>query len=335
MKALRVILIIVAVLVAAILIVPLFSPATAEVSAETTIKRQASKIFPSVASFKGRTLWDPWLTQDSTAVASIESKPGYVGSTYAWNGEAVGTGRMEVISVKENEFIESHLWFGEVEEPALVTWSFESVDEGTRVVWAFSQETAYPIARLGMMFGKIFLRQSFELGLSNLKKLMESMKQEAVPTGEISVSTLPGMNVLLAGGGGSMEELAVQLPELYGLLYETAGKQGLEVIGVPFVNYLDYDEQTGYSNFLAGIEVNGMGSDEGEVRAEAYPEMEAVQCLHSGPYESLIDSYDALSAYILENQVDVAGNAIEFYQVGAMSESDPVRWKTLIAFPMK
>lgn len=334
MKVLRVILIIVAVLVAAILIVPLFSPATAEVSAETTIMREASKIFPSVASFKGRTLWDPWLTQDSTAEATIESASGYVGSTYAWEGEAVGTGRMEVISVRENAFIESHLWFGEVEEPALVTWTFEPVDEGTRVIWTFSQETTYPIARLGMMFGKIFLRQSFELGLANLKELMESMKEEPVSAGTISVATLPGMNVLLTDGAGTMEEMAARLPELYGLLYQTAGEQGLQVVGVPFVNYLDYDEETGYSNYRVGIEVSGMGSDAGEVKAEAYPEMEAVQCMHTGPYESLIDTYNALDSYIVEHQLDVAGNAIEYYQVGAMSEPDPGLWKTLIAFPL-
>jgi len=335
MKVLRVILIIVVVLVAAVLIVPLFSSATAEVSAETTIERDPSGIFPSVASFENRTLWDPWLTQDSTAEAKIESQASFVGSNYTWKGEKVGTGRMEVISVRENEYIESHLWFGEVEEPALVEWNFEAVEGGTHVVWSFSQETTYPIGRLGMIFGKIFLKQSFELGLANLKELTESMPEEAGPTGEIVVATLPAMNVLLADGAGTMEELAVQLPELYGLLYQTAGEQDLDVIGVPFVNYLDYDEETGFSNFRAGIEISSMGKDAGKVKAEAYPDTEAVQCLHTGAYEKFIDSYDALAAYFMEHDLDVAGNAIEYYKVGAMQESDPELWKTLIAFPLK
>ena len=335
MKVLRVILIIVAILVAAVLIAPLFSPATAEVTAETTIMRDASQIFPSVASFKERTLWDPWLTQDNTAEATIESKAGFVGSTYAWEGDDVGTGRMEVISVRNNEYIESHLWFGKATEPALVEWDFESTDDGTRVVWSFSQETSYPVERLGMMFGMIFLRQSFELGLANLKELMESIPETSGPTGEITMGTVPAMNVLLAGGGGTMEELAVQLPDLYGLLFQTAGEQGLEVVGVPFVNYLDYDEETGYSNFHAGIQVSAMGRDAGKVMARAIPETEAVQCLHTGSYETFTASYDALSAYILEHNVDVAGNAIEFYQLGAMSESDPDKWETLIAFPLR
>ena len=335
MKVLRVILIIVVVLVAAILIVPLFSPATAEVSAETTIAREASTIFPSVASYKGRNLWDPWLTQDSTSNATIESKAAYVGSTYAWEGEAVGTGRMEVISVRENEYIESHLWFGEVEEPALVEWSFEPAGEGTRVVWSFSQETSYPIERLGMIFGKIFLRQSFDLGLSNLKELMESMDEKTGPTGPISVGGLPAMNVLLADGSGTMEEVGAQLTELYTLLFQTAADQGLEVIGVPFVNYLDYDEETGHSNYRAGIEVRSVGSDAGRVKAEVYPETEALQCLHTGPYETLLASYEAIDAYIQAEGLEVAGNAIEYYQIGAMSESDPELWKTLITFPLK
>jgi len=335
MKALRVILIIVAVLVAAVLIIPLFSPATAEVSAETTIQQDPSRIFSSVASFKGRNLWDPWLTEDSTSVATIESKSGYVGSTYAWEGEAIGTGRMEVVSVSENEYIESKLWFGEVEEPAKVEWNFEPVEDGTRVVWSFSQETTYPIGRLGMMFGKVFLSRSFELGLANLKELMESMPAETGPGGSVSVSNLPEMNVLLADGAGTMEEIAEQLTELYTLLFQTAQEQGLEVFGVPFVNYLDYDEETGFSNYRAGIEVSGMGSDAGRVEAEAYPEMEAVQIIHTGPYETAAAAYEALDAYIQDQGLDVAGNAIEFYQVSAATEQDPEKWITLIAFPLK
>ena len=335
MKALRIILIIVIVLVAAILIVPLFAPATAEVSAEITIDRTPEQIFPMVASFEGRDLWDPWLTQDSTAVASIDSKAGYVGSTYLWKGERIGTGRMEVISVTENEHIESSLWFGDVETPSKVTWDFEPVDGGTRAVWSFSEDTKYPIGRLGMMLGKVILKKSFDLGLSQLKETLESMPEKAAPTGLISVTTLPSMHVLLADGAGTMEEISAQLSELYGLLFQAASEQALEVIGAPFVDYLDYDEATGFSNYRAGIQVNGMGHDQGLVKAEHFPETEVVQTIHTGPYETSNITYEAIDAYIQEHGLEIAGNALEFYQVGAMNESDPSKWETLVAFPLK
>ena len=335
MKALRVILIIVIVLVAAILIVPLFSPATATVSAETTINKDVNRIFPGVASFMDRDQWDPWLTQDSSAEATIESSAAYVGSTYAWIGDKVGTGRMEVISVKENEYIESNLWFGEVDEPALVEWRFEPVDGGTHVTWSFSQETAYPIGRLGMMFGKIFLTQSFELGLANLKEWMEAMPEKSSALGPISVETMPAMFALVADGAGTMETIGEQLGQLYGLLFMEAGTQQLQISGAAFVHYLDYDEASGFSNYRAGIPVDKMGKDAAQVKAVAYPEMGVVQALHTGPYEEFVSSYEQLGAYVESNNLEISGEAFEHYQVGMQTESDPALWETLIAFPLK
>jgi len=185
MKALKIIGIIVAVLVAAILIVPLFSPATVVVSSSIEVSLEPEQLFPSLASFEGRESWDPWLTTDSTASADITSKPGYVGSTYAWEGEAVGTGIMEVISVKENAYIESHLWFGAAEEAALVEWQFEQVDGGTQLEWSFTQDTKYPFGRLGMMIGAGFLQKAFDQGLANLKEVMEANPPKPSPMGEL------------------------------------------------------------------------------------------------------------------------------------------------------
>jgi hypothetical protein len=78
-----------------------------------------SQIFPSVASFENREIWDPWVSQDATTKVIIDSKLGYVGSTYSWDGEKLGTGKMQVVSVREESYIESSLWFGEVEKPSL------------------------------------------------------------------------------------------------------------------------------------------------------------------------------------------------------------------------
>ncbi len=343
MKALKIIGIIAGVFVAAILIVPLFSPATAEVSSEIEIALEPQQIFPAVASFKNREAWDPWLTSDSTASATIESKPGFVGSTYAWEGEAVGTGKMEVVAVKENEHIEANLWFGAVEEPSLVEWHFETVDGGTHAVWSFSQETTYPFGRLGMMFGKVFLKQSFDLGLANLKELLESDPPQDPPEvsmqesllGPISVEALEPFEAMVAKGAGTMEEMGQQLGQMYGMIFGETGKQQLEIAGPAFVHYLDYDEATGFSNFLAGVPVNKKGKDAGDVMAKSYPGMKAVQALHSGPYEKFIISYGELDTYIKENGIEVTGEALEFYKVGMQDDPDPANWRTVIVFPVK
>ena len=202
MKALKIILVIVGILVAAMLIVPLFVPATVEVSAETEIELKPARIYPAIASFDNREEWDPWVTLDSTAEVTIQTRPGYVGSTYMWEGDMLGTGRMEVQSVVENEYIESSLWFGDVETPAVVEWTFEPVDDGTRVVWSYAQEASYPFGRLRMLIGKAFLKKSFETGLENLKTYLEENPPAMSYLGEITVEAMGPMTAMTARGSG-------------------------------------------------------------------------------------------------------------------------------------
>lgn len=335
MKALKIIGIIIGVLVAAILIIPLFVSSPAMVSASIEIALEPEQIFPSVASFDGRDKWDPWLTADSTASATIKSKKAYVGSNYTWEGVAVGTGRMEVISVRENAYIESHLWFGDVEEPALVEWNFQQVDGGTQVVWTFTQDTKYPIGKLGMIFGKMFLEKSFNTGLEQLKVVMEANPPQVSCLGAIGVELQAGFLAMVTEGAGTMEEMSADLGELYGLVYGEVGKQQLEMDGPAFVHYLDYDDDTGFSNYLPGVPVKVVGKKAAGVRPVAYPEMNVVRAVHTGPYEKFMESYETLGAYIEANGFEITGSAFEFYMVNANTEPDQNKWQTLIAFPLK
>jgi effector-binding domain-containing protein len=335
MKALKIIGIIVGVLVAAILIIPLFSPATAEVSSEIEIALEPSLVFPAVASFQKRDVWDPWVTNDSTTVVTINSKPGYVGSTYSWDGERLGTGRMEVISVKENQYIQSNLWFGDVETPSRVEWHFAPVEGGTRATWSFSQETTYPFGRLGMIFGKVFLKRSFDLGLANLKEWLESQPAPASSLGPISIQLQQPIVALVAKGGGTVEAIGQQLGELFDLAYTELVKQELQPAGPGFVHYLDYDEVTGYTNFEAGFPVTAKGKVAGVVYPVSFPEMEVVQAVHTGAYEGFTNSYGLLEKYMEENAIEVTGEVFEFYTVNMKTEPDTARWQTRIAFPLK
>jgi effector-binding domain-containing protein len=112
-------------------------------------------------------------------------------------------------------------------------------------------------------------------------------------------------------------------------------KQNLEVVGPAFVHYLDYDEESGHSNFRAGFIVDKPGVDAGEISSVEYPEMKVVQAMHTGPYEEFTSSYGKMDAYISANGLEVSGQAFEFYVTGMMTEQDNKKWETLIAFPLK
>ena len=132
-----------------------------------------------------------------------------------------------------------------------------------------------------------------------------------------------------------MEEMAGQLGMLYGMVFAAVEKQNLAMAGPAFVHYLDYDEATGFSNYLAGVVVNKTGKDAGEVKAVSYGEMQVVQGLHSGPYDTFGESYGILGAYIEKHALEVKGEAFEFYRVSMHDEEDSSKWRTLITFPLK
>lgn len=335
MKALKIIGIIVAVLVAALLIIPLFSPATVVVSSEKTIELAPEQVFPTLATFANREAWDPWVAKDSTVRVTIESDPGFVGSTYEWEGEEVGSGKMEVISVEEPGYISSHIWFMGAEDPAHVEWNLEDLDGATNAVWSFTTDVTYPFGRLGMMIGKGFLKKDFEAGLSNLKSYLEANPPKVSLLGPITNEVQKPFEALVAKGAGTMEEMAQSIGQLYGMVMAEVEKQGLEMAGPAFIHYLDYDEETGFANFLAGVQVNKPGRDAGEVKAASYDEMNVVQGLHTGPYEKFEESYIQLGMHVSENALDVTGEAFEFYIVDMREVDDPSKYQTIIAFPLK
>ena len=335
MKALKIILIILGVVVAIILVVPLFAPATAIVNSEIDIELTPEQVFSGVASFSNRDAWDPWLEMDSTAVATIQSEPGYVGSTYVWEGERLGTGKMEVDSVVENEFIQSWLWFGDMPEPSIIQWKFEATDSGTHVVWSYNEETTYPLGRLRMMIGKVFLKKSLDKGLSNLKAYLEANPPVLTGLGEIGFDTFSPVNTMVMQLPGRMDDMSDLLGTIYGNVTMEIAKQGLEVIGNPFAVYTEWNEEAGTFVLTAGMPVAKPGKKAGEVFPKFFDEMELVIGIHTGPYKDFNNSYMELDKYIRENNIEIRDMAIEIYLNSPMDVKDPNELKTLIAFPVK
>ena len=335
MKALKVIGIIVGLLLALILVVPLFLANPATVVAETEIALMPEQIFPVVASFENRKSWDPWLLTDSTATAEINSIAGYVGSSYAWEGNGLGKGRMEVVSVQENSYIESDLYFGEVTEPSLVEWHFEAVDAGTKVVWSFSQDAPYPFGRLGMIFGKMFLKQSFDMGLAKLKEVMEANPPEKAMLGPIGVETQPSFSAMVVKQTGNMANVAEMMGNMFGLTMAEVAKQSLQMSGAPFADYTEFDPSTGGVTIVAGVQVSEAGVKAGEVVPVVYNEMEVLTAEHTGPYDKLRESYEVMMKYAEDQSIELSMEAFEFYWTDPQTEPDPAKWKTTISMPLK
>ena len=335
MKFLKWLLITVLILAALVLIIPLFLPSSVSITAEEKVNVSPAQVFHATASFSNREKWDPWLTMEPGAEVNIVSEPEYVGSVYTWKGEKIGTGKMEVDSVVFGKYIASNIWFGEESQPSRVIWELEEADEGTRITWTFRSKGGYPFGRLMLTFMQGQMKSSFEEGLQMLKEELEANPPGLYNISEIEQSTLEPMHALVAPAEGTLEEIIPQMSALFSSVYTELSKQGLQVAGKGFTHYFDYDEEGETMNVLAGFQVSEPGKDAGGVMAKSYPEMDVIQVMHTGSYDYFEQSYMALQEYAGEHDLSLTNEAFEFYQVGMMEEDNPMKWKTLIAFPLK
>jgi len=334
MKFLKWLLYIVLAIAALILIIPLFLPA--EVNVGTTIEVTASpeEVFQVAATFTDRGLWDPWLESDSTSSWETVPSDQYVGSTYSWKGDRIGTGRMRIDSVAYGRHIWASIWFGPDPNPSQVEWVLEPVGTGTLINWKFHTSAGYPIGRIMMNLMKGSLQESFERGMRNFNDYITANPPVLSLLSPITEGTMPAMYAMVAMGEGTMEEMEDQMMVLYNKVLASIQNQGLQISGPPFSQYLEYDAGTNTTTFLAGFQVSSPGVAEGDVLARSYPAVKVMQAVHSGPYNQLYLSYDAFSMYFRENGITPKGQAFEFYYNNPMEVKDVTKLKTLIAFPI-
>lgn len=335
MKILKVLLIVLVILAGLVFIIPVFLPSSATVSVETEIEVAPELIFHNAAQFTNRDQWDPWLETEPTADVEILPRNGYIGSTYAWDGEKIGSGKMRIDSVSFPSFIGSSIWFGESPDPSQVEWIIEPMEAGSKVTWKFTSQGTYPFGKWMLVFIKGALESSFEKGMANYKTFLEENPPVMYRLSEISLEESYATNALVIAIEGTMEEIGPQMMTGFPELYQEVEAQGLTPAGPAFAHYLDFDEAANFSHVLLGAPVNKEGKASGRVVPKFYEKTKAVAATHYGKYDYFRESYDAIGKFIMDNNLEVTGEAFEVYINGAMESENPMDWETMIAFPLK
>jgi effector-binding domain-containing protein/uncharacterized protein YndB with AHSA1/START domain len=326
--------IVIGIVITALLVIAAILPKTVEIKAETEINLSPEKLFHAVASYTDRELWDPWVSIDSTSKAEYVRTEAYLGSGYSWNGEKTGSGRMQIDTVDYGKYIGASIFFREGAEPSLVEWFFEPSDSGTMVTWQFSASGKYPIERLFINLMKSGLQKSLESGLANLKAHFEETGVSLSSYSDIEVVELDGVNAMVAGTSGTMDEITRKIESLFGEVTQVIDEQGLEVNGPPFAYYYNYNPNDETSSAYFGIPVTNAGKPNANVIFISLPSFKAVKLTHTGPWDEVGPAYDLLMNYIQENDLKATWEAFEYYRTDQMSTFPPF-YKTDVYLTLK
>lgn len=178
MKILKKMAIVLALLIVTPLVVALFVKKDYHITREITINKPKHEVFEYIRFLKNQDNYSKWATLDPEMKKSYKGTDGTVGFVSAWESEngKIGVGEQEIITIIEDEKLETKLRFKEPfenEDDASMAVTEVSANE-TKVAWSFKGAFPYPMNLIGLFMDtdKEF-GADLEFGLNKLKSILE------------------------------------------------------------------------------------------------------------------------------------------------------------------
>jgi hypothetical protein len=139
-----------------------------------SIQAPADKVQPLIADFHQWGRWSPWEKLDPKMSRNFGGAASGVGATYAWEGDKVGAGRMEVLK-SEPTLVQIQLDFIKpMAARNTADFSLKPQGNGTEVVWAMYGPMPYLSKVMSVFVGMdSMIGPDFEKGLAQMKAAAE------------------------------------------------------------------------------------------------------------------------------------------------------------------
>ena len=165
-------------LVALIIVLALIAPKSYAVSRDVVVNKPISEVYNYLKLMKNQDHWSPWQERDPDMKKTFTGTDGEVGFISAWESDhkQVGSGEQEIVGLKENEEIKTHLRFLKpFKSESDAYMRVAEAGDGTQVTWGFSGKNKFPMS-IFMLFMNMdkAIGADFEQGLSKLKTILEN-----------------------------------------------------------------------------------------------------------------------------------------------------------------
>jgi len=142
------------------------------------IKKTVDQVFAYVVMLKNQNNYSAWAEKDPDMKKEFSGTDGTVGFVSGWKGNKdVGEGEQEIKAISPNARIDYELRFKKPFEATNTAYmTTEAIDANTtKISWGFAGKMSPPM-NLMLLFMDMDKEggKDFEVGLANLKKLLES-----------------------------------------------------------------------------------------------------------------------------------------------------------------
>jgi len=181
MKTLKIAATVVGVICAILVIVISIQPEQAHLERVIVIDAPDSVIFPYLSNYRMLSTWWPWPKMDADLKQSFEGVDGTIGSKVIWNGAKAGNGSMVLEELDRNKHVKSVMTIAGQKRTATNEFLLETDKQGTRVTWTYNGINDGVMGKPKWLLMGTLLSSQYDLGLKNLKTMIE---EKLAPPGD-------------------------------------------------------------------------------------------------------------------------------------------------------
>jgi len=152
-----------------------------ELERSIVVDKPVAEVYSALGDFNNWTIWSPWIIQEPSCPVSVSGDPVSIGHQQEWNGDRIGSGRMELIDKTDNQRLAYDLFFispwksHSKTQFELKVVSDEQGNEATNITWLMQGTLPFFLFFMKKMMS-VFVGGDYERGLKMFKEYLESGK---------------------------------------------------------------------------------------------------------------------------------------------------------------
>ena len=146
------------------------------------------------------------------------------------------------------------------------------------------------------------------------------------------VEEMPEQSALAIRETAAVAEIPAKMGECFDALCRFFGERRIPFAGPPFALYHSWSDAATVMD--VGFPVSAGTAGEGRIQAITLPGGRIVTGTHIGPYDKIVETYNAMDSWMKANGLTPAPLMWETYLTDPQAEPDPSKWVTRLFWPL-
>ena len=304
-----------------------------QVRKSIVIDADPNTVRPYVADLRQWAAWSPWSIIEPDHKSSFAGTHGEVGSSMSWDGDVIGSGKMTLVSVVNEEYEHKLEFFAPWKSQAKATVALQAKGASTQVTWTMDGTMPfYLFFMVGMM--KAWIGMDYDRGLRMLKELAENGQIDA-QTSDLGVVDFEGFAYVGLANTSLVQDMPSDMQADFDRLMRDIAaascdpKHHLAI----YTNVKMSKQRFSYISAVSDESASGLALSDDYVRGRI-PSQKMLEIRHRGSYRFLGNAWSMGHMVARAKKMKTNGKPFEYYH-NSPNEVAENELLTSVYFPVK